>query len=146
MQQDALTLVQMLRPMRIAEDAGLAEQVFGNQTRQQRLSLEHVGNLVNERTKIHKRLLNDIEHRHMEIQGQLFGAQLHAKLDNHGRELKLERLLLQLDEQRRREELEFWRDTAKLRDQIFDTAKEYQARRHRISLLEGPDLEATYDA
>lgn len=134
--RDALTLAEMLRPVYLPADTPLAQQVFGSQMRQQKLSVEHILNLINERTVLHKRILDDIAHSHMDMQGQLYGARLHANMDGHARELKVLRFLLQLDEQRRREEVDFWKDTAELREKLFEVAGEYQALRHRTSVFE----------
>jgi len=141
MRRDAATLAEMLQPVYLPEDAPLSEQVFGNQARQQKLSVIHFLNLLNERTSLHKKILDDIAHRHMAIQVQLSGAQLHASLDNHGREMKLEGMLMKLEGERRQEEVDFWKTTAELREQLFDNAKLYQALRHRTSLLEGAEPE-----
>lgn len=134
--RDFETLAKMLRPVYLPSDAPLAQQVFGGQMQRQRLSVEHILNLINERTVLHRRILDDIAHSHMDVQGQLYGARLHAKTDDHARELRVERLLFQLDEQRRREEVDFWKDTSELREKLFETAGEYQALRHRTSVLD----------
>ncbi len=136
---DADTLAKLLQPVDIPPYASVAEQVFGPQARQARLSLEHIHNLLKERSRLHKRHLDDIEWRHRQVQGHLSGASLHGKLDNHKREDVLHGTLIKLDAERRKEELAFWKDSADLRENLFETAKEYGATRHRTTLLGGAE-------
>jgi len=51
--------------------------------------------------------------------------------------MALERLLLDLESDRRKAELDFWKDTRDIREGLFDKAQGYQATRHRLDLLEG---------
>lgn len=135
MERDSDTLAEFLAPVEIPVYAPISEQIFGQQSRQSQISLEHTLNLITERSRIHKRHMDDIQQRHRELHGQLFGAQLHSDLDNHKREMNLQTTLLRLDAERRKEELAFWKDTSELRDKLFEEATEYQAVRHRTSLL-----------
>ncbi|MCD6287487.1 MAG: hypothetical protein J7M12_00085 [Candidatus Hydrogenedentes bacterium] len=136
MVRDASTLADMLEPISIPYDATMVDHVFGLQRRHQRLSLKHVANLLYERIRIHTRHLEDIARRDMQIQESLFGAQLNRNLDNGKNAIKLTGMLHQLDQQRRQEELAFWKDTAELRNILFENAQEYQALRHRTTLLD----------
>ena len=140
MEQDALTLARFLAPVAHTDNTPVSEQVFGSQKRQLRLSLEHALNLMNERGQLHQRHMSDINHRHMQIQEKLFGARLHGRLDNYKRATMLERVLVQMDEQRRKEEIGCWKDTVELRQMLFESAKEYQAVRHRANLLGDTDV------
>jgi hypothetical protein len=136
MQRDAYTLAEMLAPVYLDEDATLAEQVFGNQARHQRLSLRHIANLLNERVKLHKRHLRDIGHQNMQVQELLSGERLHSDRAYGRRATNLERTLIQLDKEKWDEELGFWKDTVELRDRLFEHAQEYQALRHRTALMD----------
>ena len=140
MQHDAGTLAEFLTPAYFSESESTAELVFGPQTHRLKLSLEHVANLIAERSRLHKRQHDDINARHLQIQERLFGARLHARLDGYRRATKLEQVLLQLDEQRRREEVQFWKDTVELRDKLFEQAGDYHALHQRRSLLESFEL------
>jgi hypothetical protein len=135
MERDAGSLADFLAPVEISAYAPISEQIFGEQSRQSKISLEHILNLMNERARIHKRHMDDIEERHRQLHGQLFGAQLHSKEDNHKREMGLQTTLMRLDTERRKEELTFWKDSSDLRESLFELAKEYQAARHRTALL-----------
>lgn len=151
---DSPLLNKLFEPVHISQNDSVADQVFGQQLAHQQLSLKHALSLLEERTKLHYRHKDEIERRHLHVQEELFGAQLHAKMDNHQREMRVERVLLQLDEERRKEELDFWKDTAEIRGTIIEEAKAYQALRHRLALLgEGPayvsgmdtDIDDAYD-
>lgn len=137
LQRDAMTLARFLSPVPLPPEASVAAVVFGAQARRLTLSLEHAANLLYERTLLHERLLADIGHRHLQVHDQLYGARLQGKLDDFRRADRLEGMLLQLDEQRRKEELAFWKDTAEVREALFEQAGEYGALRHRTALLEG---------
>jgi len=140
MQHDAVTLAELLTPSQISEGESTAELVFGPPAHRLRLQLEHVANLIAERSRLHKRQRDDIDHRHLQIQERLFGARLHGKLDGYRTAIKLEQVLLQLDELRRREELQFWKDTVELRDRVFEQASDYHALQQRRALLGNLDV------
>lgn len=145
MVQDAETLAQMLTPVYLPDDAPIAFQLFGGQSRQLRFSLEHLANLIHERSQLHRRHLADINHRHMKTQEQLFGARLHGKADGYRNAIRIEQSLSQLEEQKRRAEIQFWQDTVELRDKMFELASEYQALRHRTNLFRGLEPEGGAD-
>lgn len=140
MEPDGNTLAKLLSPVSLPEYASIADQIFGSQAQRQKLSLEHILNLMNERSILHKRHLTEIQRRHMDVHAQFEGSKRNWRLDNHRLESQLRSTLIQLDEQRHREELQFWKDTKDLREKLFETAEEYQAGRHRASLLEGTEL------
>jgi len=139
MEADANTLAKLLSPVHNSEYTSIAEQIFGSQAQRQKLSLEHLFNLINERSILHRRHLTEIQRRHMDVHAQMEAAKLNHKLDNGRMASQLQSALIQLDDQRHREELQFWKDTTDLREKLFETAEEYQAGRHRVSLLEGPE-------
>jgi hypothetical protein len=139
LEQDAGTLSRMVSQRVGGADDSVVQQLFGGQAGRLKFSLEHAVNLLNERRHLHKRLIGDINHRHMQIQERLFGARLHGRLDGYKNALRLEQTLLQLDEQRRREELQFWKDTVDIREGLFESAGDYHALRMRMSLFEGLD-------
>jgi len=116
-------------------DHSLADQVFGNQRRQEYLNLTHLANLLYERASLHKQHLRDIDHRHIQIQEDLFGVRINNSPDKARRQSNLENQLLQLEGQRRDEELAFWKDSVDLREKLFDTASTYKAAKHRYSVF-----------
>ncbi len=135
MTRDAQTLGKLLQPVTFNDYSTLADQIFGSQLRQQHAGLEHVLNLLSERSRLHKHFLQDIDSRHIQQQERLFGARLHGRLDGYRRATRIEQTLIQLEEQRRQEELRFWADSAELRDRVFELAKEYGALKTRTTLL-----------
>lgn len=123
----------------------VADRVFGLQSRHAKLSLESITSALSERAMLHKRHMEEIEQRHLEIQGQHFGATLHSQLDNHKRAMTLQTTLLRLDDQRRQEELSYWKDTAELKTLLLESASEYGQAKQRITLLQNMEpLEDAY--
>jgi hypothetical protein len=115
----------------------IAEQVFGNLKDQGYIGLKHLTNLFYERAKLHQQHTHDIDHSHMQIQDLKFCVEINKFPDNAKRLSNLEGQLLQLEQQRRDEELAFWKDTAELRDRIFEKADSYRAAKHRYSVFAG---------
>ena len=128
-------------------DESVASLVFGGMMNRQRLSLEHLGALLRERERLHERHAFNLRHRNYEVQGRLFGAKLHGRLDDYKRATRLEQLLAQIEDQQRREELDFWKDTMELQRTMVEAAQEYDALRQRASLLDdyGPAEEESRD-
>ena len=135
MVRDAGTLVELLRPVTLPYDSSMAEQVFGHQAQQRKLSLKHATNNLYERIRIHERHMDDISRRHEQTLDDLCIAKLHP-LDSGKEVFTLTGMLHQLDQARRQEELAFWKDTAELRNIVFENAQEFGSLRHRTGLLE----------
>ncbi len=134
-----------LEPVKM-EYESVAEQVFGGQMKQQRLSLEQLTRLMAERQEMHCRHAGAIWHRHYQVQDVLFGAKLHGQLDGYRRATKLLQSITQLDDQLRREEVAFWKDSMDLRLQMLEAMKEYDSMRRRASLLDEGDVVGGMDA
>jgi hypothetical protein len=79
----------------------------------------------------------------MQIQTDLYGVVINKSLDKAKRQSNLESQLLQLENSKREEELAFWKDTADLREKLFETAGLYRNAKNRYSIFSG--LEADYD-
>ncbi|MFC1675938.1 hypothetical protein ACFL3G_02605 [Planctomycetota bacterium] len=120
----------------------VSEQIFGSQIKQQSTSLKHIANLFYERCQLHKNHIRDIDHSHIKIQESLFGVKINNFPDQARRQSNLEGQLLQLESQRREEELTFWKDTVELREKLFEGAGQYKAARDRCSVFY--DVEAEY--
>ncbi|MDD5458115.1 MAG: hypothetical protein PHF37_01810 [Phycisphaerae bacterium] len=118
----------------------IAERVFGDQKQIQYTNLKHTSNLFYERCKLHKQHLDEIEHSHIKTQEELFGVKINNIPENARRLSSLEGLLLQLDQQRRDEELAFWKDTVELREKLFEGAGEYSAAKNRYSIFSGVEV------
>jgi hypothetical protein len=113
----------------------IAEQVFGNLKEQQYIGLKHLSHLFYERTKLHQQHTHDINHSHMQIQDKKFCAEINRSPDNVKRLSNLENQLLQLEQQRRDEELAFWKDSVELRDKLFESAAAYKQAKQRYSIF-----------
>jgi len=114
----------------------LADQVFGRQIKQTGLSTRRLAQLLYERCTLHYSHMAEINHRHMKCQEYLFLAQLNRRDDGGRRLSNLERLLVQLESDRRREESQFWKDTLDLRQTTFDKAQDYATAKDRASILQ----------
>ena len=110
---DAKLLQKALSPVEKSANYSIADQVFGNQKESEYLGLKHLANLFYERCKLHKQHIKEIEG-----------------------------LLLQLESQRRDEELKFWADTVELREKLFEGATTYKDASHRYSIFS--DVEEKY--
>jgi len=140
---DADLLQKALSPLEKSTTYSVADQVFGNQKQLGYLGLKHLANLFYERCKLHDQHIKDIDHSHLQVQGRLFGVKINNFPDRAKRLSTLENQLLQLEGQRREEEVAFWKDTVDLREKLFESASSYKAANHRYSLFS--DVEAKYD-
>jgi len=139
---DADLLQKAISPLKKSSSYSITEQVFGNQKQLEYFGLKHIANLFYERCKLHKQHIQEIDRRHIEAQGKKFGAEINHFPDRGKRLSNLENQLLQLDSQRRDEELAFWKDTVELREKLFEGAATYKAANHRYSVF--ADVEADY--
>ncbi|MHC4187760.1 MAG: hypothetical protein ACYSRQ_06160 [Planctomycetota bacterium] len=140
---DADLLQKALSPLEKLAVDSIADQVFGNQKQSEYLGLKHLANLFYERCKLHKQHIKDIDHSHIKIQEDLFGVKINNIPENARRLSNLEGQLLQLEQQRRDEELAFWKDTVELRGKLFEGAATYKDANHRYSVFS--DVEEKYD-
>lgn len=113
----------------------IADQIFGSHKRRQYTDVKHLANLLSERAKLHAQHIRDIDDRHREIQEKKFGVEINHTPDKAKRLTNLESQLLQLEAQRRDEELAFWKDSVELRQKMFEAAGEYRAASHRYSVF-----------
>ena len=91
---------------------------------------------------MHKQHIQDIDHTHLKVQENLFGVKINNFPDKARRLSNLEGQLLQLESQRRDEELAFWKDTVELREKLFESASDYKAISNRYSIFS--DVEAKH--
>lgn len=140
---DADLLQKALSPLEKSVTNSIADQVFGNLKEVEYLDLKHSANLFYERCRLHKQHIQEIDNSHIKIQENLFGVKINNFPDKARRLSNLEGQLLQLESQRRDEELVFWKDTVELRQKLFESAAQYKAANHRYSVFS--DVEAKYD-
>ena len=139
---DADLLQKALSPLEKSVTNSIADQVFGNLKQIEYLDLKHSANLFYERCRLHYQHISEIDRRHIEIQERKFGVEINHNQDRARRLSNLEGQLLQLDSQRRDEELAFWKDTVELRQKLFESAATYKAANHRSSVFS--DVETKY--
>jgi len=132
---DADLLQKALSPLEKSTTYSVADQVFGNQKQLEYLGIKHLTNLFYERCNLHKQHIKDIDRRHLQVQETLFGVKINNFPDRARRLSNLENQLLQLESQRREEELGFWKDTVELREKLFEGADDYRAAKHRYSVF-----------
>ena len=131
---DKIILAEMLEPRPNAY-TNMADHVFGHQTLSEKLGLKQLVKLLQERYQMHTRHMAEIRHRNMQCQEHLSGARWNARMDGGKRALNLERMLHELEAKERQGELDFWKDTNELRQNILEKAAEYAATRRRASWL-----------
>lgn len=142
LKQDTELMDNALMPEDTYSTGSISQQVFGNHVKQQYLSLKHAGNLFYERCRLHDRHIKDINHRHLEIQKKKFGVEINNSGDMAKRLSNLESQLLQLESQKRDEQLAFWKDTVELREKLFENADSYRQAKQRIDIFS--DVEGQY--
>ena len=139
---DAALLKETMSPSPTTPSSGtLAEQVFGSQARQQRISLKHLTNVLHERAVLHRRQLDDIDRRLTDCQDRLSVLKMHLPLDGGKGQQHLEKLIIELEKQRHAEELSFWKDSAEIRQQLFESAATYSAAQRRKDMLYGVEAD-----
>jgi hypothetical protein len=138
---DAILLRQALSSYASPEASTTAEQVFGNQARQQKIGLKHLVNILYERAVLHRSHLKDIDRRLMDCQEKLSILKMHFPVDGGRSQQNLEKLVIQLEEQHRKEELDFWKDTTEVREKLFEQANVYSATKRRKDMLYGMEDE-----
>ena len=105
----------------------LATRIFGNQLRRQKLSVKHLTNLLYERAMLYSRHVRDINSQHAEFFEQLSIERLLSPNGDGRHQLALESMLVDLDKEKRKEELDFWKDSKDIREVLFETGGEYQS-------------------
>jgi hypothetical protein len=138
---DAALLKEALTLYISPKTSTVAEQVFGNQARQERIGLKHLVNILYERALLHKNHLKGIDHRLMQSQEKLSILKMHFPLDGGRSQQNLEKLIIELEKQRHDEEINFWKDSTEIRQKLFDGAIAYSATRHRKDMLYGVEGE-----
>ncbi len=118
-----------------ATGSSVADEVFGQQKEHEYTGMKHLVNLLQERSTLHRQHLYDIDHRHLQVQEELFGVRINFNADRSKRLTALEGQLLQLEQQRREEELAFWKDTVEIREKLFESAGAYRTSKHRYAIF-----------
>jgi len=134
---DAALLKEALASYPNPQGSTVAEQVFGNQARQQKIGLKHLVNILYERAILHRSHLKDIDRRSMDCQERLSIIKMHFPVDGGKSQQNLEKPIIDLEKQRHDEELNFWKDTTEVREKLFEQANIYGATKRRKDMLYG---------
>ena len=113
----------------------LADQVFGRQMQHARLGVKRLLQFLDERCGLHYRHMREISHEDIKCQEQLFISKISSPMDGGRRQSNLEKLLIQIESDKRREELQFWKDTFEIRQLIFEKVQEYAQTKDRAAML-----------
>jgi len=132
---DAALLKEALTSYATPATSTVAEQVFGNQARQEKIGLKHLANILYERAVLHRKHLKDIDRRLMESQEKLSIIKMHFPVDGGRSQQNLERLIIELEKQKRDEDINFWKDTLDIRQKLIEQAAEYSATKRRKDML-----------
>lgn len=73
----------------------------------------------------------------MGCQEKLSILKMHFPVDGGRTQQNLERVFLQLEQERRAEEVNFWKDTTEIREKLFEDVNAYSATKHRKDMLYG---------
>lgn len=133
---DAVLLKEALSPYAGRRDATLAEQVFGSQARQGRISLAHLANILHERALLHRNRLRDINDRLVDCQDRLSVLKMNSLGESKAQQ-HLEKLILELESHQHEEEINFWKDSTEIRQQLFENAATYGQAKRRQDMVEG---------
>ncbi|MCA9441311.1 MAG: hypothetical protein KC964_10925 [Candidatus Omnitrophica bacterium] len=104
----------------------LAQKVFGQQVEEQKTSSRHLGELLSERWNLYRIHIGELRDEISRLKNRLNLASRPYVIDHPMRQANLERNLLKLESDARKEEIEFWKDSMGIRDKILDVANEYR--------------------
>ena len=114
-----------------------AEDIITEKKRFQKASLTQLLNLIQEREKAKERNLASIASEVMNAQSQLYLYKCHRYpiVRDNKRKGNLERSLSELENRRRQEEVDCWKDTRELWQDLLKIAAEYRATSRKAKLL-----------
>jgi hypothetical protein len=119
------------------KETDLADRVFGGPLRRGEADIENLRGLIYERGRMLDRNVREIDERRNEV----MNSRSFARRAYSGRTLqeiaRLDKLLFELESERRKEYLEFWRDLSRAREGLLESAGEYHAAKDRALLLGG---------
>lgn len=120
--------------------ASLHDQIFGHQLQSEKYTLSHLDQTVEERKKLHRQHIKDLNHRLCQLQEDLGAFRLQRYSPMSREELKLKSEIHQLEKQKRKEELDYWKDVAEINKENLETALQYEASKRRAGLFQGMEL------
>lgn len=123
-----------------SSDDNLAEEIIKEKIRLQKASLVQIINLITEREIAKQNNLASIESEMMKVQGELFLYKciVYPINPDNKRKSNLERAISELENQRRQEEIDCWKDTLELWQELLKIAAEYRATVRRVKMIALP--------
>jgi len=117
----------------------LSDRIFGGQLRQGRAAVMNSERLIAERGKLLDRHIREIDESRNDVITRLHFLRRPYTIHRPQDVARVEKLLMDLDSARRDEYVTFWRDLARERKELLESAAEYQASKNRASLLSGTE-------
>ena len=127
-------------PFPLQQAGGLQDRIFGSQLHAQEYTLSHLDDTLDQRKELHRRHLKQLKRRIFELQQDLSVANLHASGPVDKDRIKLKSQINQLEKQKRKEELDYWKDVAEIKKDTLETALQHEAARRRADLFQGLEL------
>ena len=111
----------------------LAEEVISEKAHFQKASLDQMLNLIKERECSKYRNLSHLDSEIMGLQARLYPYLCHVYpiAPDNKRKSNLERAISELKNKRRHEEVDCWKDTSKLWQELLKNAVDYKAAKRR---------------
>ena len=106
----------------------------------QKYTLSHLDQTQEQRKKLHRQHIKDLNHRISKLQEDLSVATMNSSEPIDKDRIKLQSQINQLEKQKRKEELDYWADMAEINKENLETALEYEASRRRAGLFQGMEL------
>lgn len=124
------------------ENGTLAEKVFGQQLEEKKASGRHLTSLLSERWKLYHDHIEELRNEINDLRNRLNMVArpyviLHPMIGAN-----IERHLFRLESDARKEEIEFWKDSAEIRDKMLDVAHEYRKGVNRSRLFGQEELDS----
>jgi hypothetical protein len=85
-----------------------------------------LSNLLSERWRLYRDHIGELRDEISRLKNRLYLASRPYVIDHPMRQANLERNLMKLESDARKEEIDFWKDSMEIRDKLLDVAHEYR--------------------
>lgn len=109
-----------------ASGGTLAKKIFGQLLAEQRLTGKHLAHLLTERWKLYVDHTSELREEISRMKNRLAFASRPYTVTNPQLASSLEKLLLKLEADERKEEIDFWKDSVEIRDKLLEASNEYR--------------------
>jgi hypothetical protein len=115
----------------------LAEEVINERLRFQKALLAQILTLIYEREKTKQKNIASIDSELIKVQGEIFLYKciVYPISPDNKRRTNLEMALLELENRRRQEEIDFWKDTVGLWQELLKISAEYKATVRKLRMI-----------